>query len=47
MSGLMVLSWVFVLHIPRAVSMNNQNEWTAVAEAVAIAGMALAMVRGE
>jgi uncharacterized membrane protein len=44
LSGLMVLSWVFLLHIPRAVSMNSQNEWTAVVEAVAIAGMALAMV---
>jgi uncharacterized membrane protein len=44
MSGAMVLTWLFVLHIPRGVTMNNQNEWTAVIEALAFGGMAWAMV---
>ena len=44
MSGAMVLTWLFVLHIPRGVTMNNQNEWTAVVEALAFGGIAWAMV---
>jgi uncharacterized membrane protein len=47
LSGAMVLTWLFVLHIPRGVSMNDQNEWTAVIEALAFGGMAWAMVRGD
>jgi uncharacterized membrane protein len=47
LSGAMVLSWLFVLHIPRGVTMNNQNEWTAVIEALAFGGMAWAMASGE
>jgi uncharacterized membrane protein len=46
LSGAMVLTWVLVLHLPRAVSMNNQNEWTALLEALAFGGMAWGMVRG-
>ena len=44
LSGAMVLTWLFVLHIPRGVTMNNQNEWTAVLEALAFGGIAWAMV---
>jgi uncharacterized membrane protein YphA (DoxX/SURF4 family) len=43
--GLMVLTWFFVLHIPRAIAMNNQNEWTAVIEALGVSGIALALVQ--
>jgi uncharacterized membrane protein len=43
--GLMVLTWFFVLHIPRAIAMHNQNEWTAVIEAFAVSGIALALVQ--
>jgi uncharacterized membrane protein len=43
--GLMVLTWFFVLHIPRALAMNNQNEWTAVIEALGVSGIALALVQ--
>ena len=43
--GLMVLTWFFVLHIPRGLSMNNQNEWTAVIEALAVSGIALSLVQ--
>ena len=41
--GLMVLTWFFVLHIPRGLTMNNQNEWTAVIEALGVSGIALAL----
>jgi len=44
MTGLMVFTWLLVLHIPRGVTMNNQNEWTAVIEALAISGIALALI---
>jgi len=43
--GLMVLTWFFVLHIPRGLAMNNQNEWTAAIEALAVSGIALSMVQ--
>lgn len=43
----MILSWVFVLHIPRALSATgtsaSQSEWTALFEATAFAGIALAL----
>jgi uncharacterized membrane protein len=47
MSGMMVLTWLIVLHIPRGLAMNNQNEWTAVIEALTFGGIALAMARRE
>jgi uncharacterized membrane protein YphA (DoxX/SURF4 family) len=43
--GLMVLTWFFVLHIPRGIAMNNQNEWTAAIEALGVSGIALALVQ--
>ena len=43
--GLMVLTWFFVLHVPRGLAINNQNEWTAVIEALAVSGIALALVQ--
>jgi uncharacterized membrane protein len=42
--GLMISSWVVLLHIPRALAAATpaarRNEWTAVFEAVAFAGIA-------
>jgi len=43
--GLMVLTWFFVLHLPRGLAINNQNEWTAVIEALGVSGIALALVQ--
>jgi uncharacterized membrane protein YphA (DoxX/SURF4 family) len=43
--GLMVLTWFFVLHVPRGLAINNQNEWTAVIEALGVSGIALALVQ--
>jgi uncharacterized membrane protein len=43
--GLMVLTWFVVLHVPRALAMQNRNEWTAVIEAFAVSGIALALVQ--
>lgn len=43
LSGLMIFLWVFLLHIPRAIlatSAQTRNEWTAVFEALAFAGVA-------
>jgi hypothetical protein len=40
----MLLTWVAVLHVPRAIAMNDRNEWTAVIEALAFAGIALSLV---
>ena len=42
--GAMVFTWLLVLHIPRGIAMNNQNEWTAVLEALAFSGIAFALV---
>ncbi len=33
LSGLMIFVWLLILHLPRALALNNANEWTAVAEA--------------
>lgn len=44
--GLMVFTWVCILHIPRAVvaaPANRRNEWTAVFEALAFSGIALVL----
>jgi uncharacterized membrane protein len=41
LSGFMVFIWVFTLHIPRAFSINDANEWTAVGEAILVSGMLL------
>src|SRR5262245_15489340 len=44
--GCMVFSWVFLLHIPRALAAlpaARRNEWTAVFEAVAVAGIAFVL----
>jgi uncharacterized membrane protein YphA (DoxX/SURF4 family) len=35
----MIFIWVFVIHIPRAIGINNQNEWTALFEATSFASM--------
>jgi uncharacterized membrane protein len=35
----MVFAWVLLLHIPRAIVNANQNEWTAVFEALAVSGL--------
>jgi uncharacterized membrane protein YphA (DoxX/SURF4 family) len=43
--GLMVLTWLFVLHIPRGLTINDQNEWTAAIEALMVSGVALALVQ--
>ena len=42
-AGLMIFSWVWILHIPRAVAAQpaaQRNEWTAVFEALAFAAIA-------
>jgi uncharacterized membrane protein len=39
LAGWMVFVWVLVLHIPRAIVNANQNEWTAVFEALAVSGL--------
>jgi hypothetical protein len=40
-SGGMILVWVLVLHIPRALTVRDANETTAVFEALAFGGLAL------
>jgi len=40
LSGLMIFVWFLIVHIPRAVTMRNSNETTAVFEALAISGVA-------
>ncbi len=39
LAGGMVLAWVLLLHLPRAIVQANQNEWTAVFEALAVSGI--------
>lgn len=46
LTGSVVFCWFLMLHIPRAVAMHNQNEWTAVIEALTIAGIAWALSVG-
>jgi len=44
-AGVMVLIWVLILHLPRAFTNQNQNEWTAVFEALAVSGLLLIMAQ--
>src|SRR5215470_5877600 len=46
LSGLMILLWVLLLHIPRAAAAtpeHTRNEWTAVFEALAFSGVAFVL----
>jgi uncharacterized membrane protein len=46
LSGLIVFLWLLMLHIPRAVAAaeaQSRNEWTAVAEALGVSGIALVL----
>jgi uncharacterized membrane protein len=43
LAGSMIMIWVFVLHVPRAIANQNQNEWTAVFEALAISSVLLVL----
>ena len=46
--GLMLFTWVCILHIPRALlapPANQRNEWTAVFEALAFSGLALVLAQ--
>jgi len=50
LSGLMILSWVVLLHLPRAWSAGpaeSRNEWTALFEALAFAGTAFVLAGRE
>ncbi len=48
LSGAMILAWVFLLHIPRAVAApHDSNETTAVFEALAVSGAAFLVARKE
>jgi len=38
-AGWMVFIWVFTLHLPLAITKLNQNEWTAVFEALGVSGI--------
>lgn len=42
--GAMIFTWLLVLHIPRGVTMNNRNEWTAVIEALAMSAIAFSLL---
>jgi uncharacterized membrane protein len=44
-AGVMVLIWVLILHLPRAFANQNQNEWSAVFEALAVSGLLLIMAQ--
>ena len=44
LGGWMVLAWVLVLHLPRVITYQNQNEWTAVFEALAFSGILFLLV---
>jgi uncharacterized membrane protein len=39
LGGVMVAIWLIVLHLPRAIEIANQNEWTAVCEALAVSSV--------
>jgi uncharacterized membrane protein len=43
LAGSMIMIWVFVLHLPRAIANQNQNEWTAVFEALAVSSILLVL----
>ena len=43
LSGLMIFLWFLLLHVPRAVAINNRNEWTAVVEAFTFSGIAFVL----
>jgi len=45
LSGIMVLIWFAVLHVPRGFEMNTVNEWTAVVESFAVSGIAFVVSR--
>lgn len=49
MSGLMIFLWFVMLHIPRAVAAatpdQRRNEWTAVCEALAFAGLGFVLTK--
>jgi uncharacterized membrane protein len=41
LAGWMIFAWLLMLHLPRAIASPNQNEWTAVFEALAVSGILL------
>jgi uncharacterized membrane protein len=46
MASLMIFSWVMIVHIPRAfVTLKDQNEWTALFEAIAFASILFILAR--
>lgn len=45
LTGIMIFIWFAILHLPRALSANDQNEWTAVAEAFIFSGIAFILTR--
>jgi hypothetical protein len=50
LSGLMIVSWVVLLHVPRAIAAPEdqlRNEWTAVFEALAMSGIAFVLAGAE
>jgi uncharacterized membrane protein len=40
LTGMMIFIWFAILHLPRAVVMDTQNEWTAATEALTFSGIA-------
>ena len=47
LTGIMIFSWVVLLHIPRALAdVHNANETTAVFEALAMTGPAFLVAEG-
>ena len=40
LTGMMIFIWFAILHLPRAIVMDNQNEWTAATEALTFSGIA-------
>jgi uncharacterized membrane protein len=43
LTGMMIFIWFAILHIPRALEQNDQNEWTAVVEALTFSGIAFVL----